>query len=144
MLNRTLADHDRDSRQTSTEIIDPIVLAKTLAGIGLPFWAAASSSESAVTSITYSTHLRSQQHSLQVRRPTANENNRDALSLPSIRAHIIRPIAFTTIRLTANTTEIASQVRLPVTIFCIGAMNALRCSSIGPASASVAAAMTRD
>jgi hypothetical protein len=28
MLNRRLADHDRDSRQTSTDIIDPIVLAK--------------------------------------------------------------------------------------------------------------------
>jgi hypothetical protein len=28
MLNRRLADHDRDSRQTSTDIIDPIILAK--------------------------------------------------------------------------------------------------------------------
>ena len=28
MLNRRLADHDRDSRQTSTDFIDPFVLAK--------------------------------------------------------------------------------------------------------------------
>ena len=28
MLNRRLADQDRDSRQTSTDIIDPIILAK--------------------------------------------------------------------------------------------------------------------
>jgi hypothetical protein len=28
MLNRRLADHDRDRRQTSADIIDPIVLAK--------------------------------------------------------------------------------------------------------------------
>jgi len=28
MLNRGLADQDRDSRQASTDIIDPIVLAK--------------------------------------------------------------------------------------------------------------------
>jgi len=28
MLNRRLADHDRDSRETSTDIIHPIVLAK--------------------------------------------------------------------------------------------------------------------
>jgi len=37
MLNRSLADRDRDSRQTSTEIIDPIVLAKRLQAWGCHF-----------------------------------------------------------------------------------------------------------
>jgi hypothetical protein len=37
MLNRRLADRDRDSRQTSTEIIDPIVLAKRLPALGYRF-----------------------------------------------------------------------------------------------------------
>ena len=61
------------------------------------------------------------------------------------RANSLAPAETTLVEVSpANGSEIASQVRLPVTIFCIGAMNALRCSSIGPASASVAAAMTRD
>jgi hypothetical protein len=83
MLNRRLADHDRDSRQTSTDIIDPIVLAKRSQALSYRFIKRIGRNLDDVLN-----PLSSQQHTLQVRRPTVNENNSFALSSPSIRAHM--------------------------------------------------------